>query len=40
MTTETKETLFFEKVYQRGFDQYESLLSPECDTRLSADVAP
>ena len=40
MTAWTKETFFFDKASKGGFDRYESLLSPECDTRLRADVAP
>ena len=35
-----KETFFFDKVYERGFDWYEGLFPPATDTRLRVEVAP
>lgn len=35
-----KETFFFDKVYERGFDWYEGLFPPAIDTRLRVEVAP
>lgn len=35
-----KETFFFDKVYERGFDWYENLFPPAEDTRLRVEVAP
>jgi len=35
-----KETFFFDKVYQRGYDWYQGLFPPGDDTRLRVEVAP
>jgi len=40
MPSATKETFFFDKVYERGFDWYAGLFPPETDTRLRVEVAP
>lgn len=40
MPTETKETFFFDKVYERGFGWYEGLFPSKDDTRLRVEVAP
>jgi hypothetical protein len=36
----TKETFFFDKVYERGFKWYESLFPPADDTQPRVEVAP
>ncbi|EBA13104.1 sulfotransferase domain-containing protein [Roseobacter sp. CCS2] len=35
-----KETFFFDKVYEKGFDWYAGLFPPATDTRIRAEVAP
>lgn len=40
MPSQMKETFFFDKVYDRGFDWYAELFPPEDDTRLRVEVAP
>ncbi|PJI92680.1 sulfotransferase domain-containing protein [Yoonia maricola] len=35
-----KETFFFDKVYDQGFDWYAGLFPPDKDTRMRAEVAP
>ena len=40
LPAQMKETFFFDKVYDNGFDWYANLFPPESDGRLRAEVAP